>query len=410
MSQTSAPTPAPDDDPSPAASHRRRARRFAIPASSEGQAGFLEDLARRVTPSFDFFLFSLLSGLALAVAIISDAPAFYVLSALLAPFMAPVAGLAFSTVLGSGRFFLRMLSALLIGSLIIFAWGALAGGLSGLFPALRFEQLAYHARFSWPDVALLLLGAWLTAYTLVRSPQQRPLVTSVALAYEIYLPVGVAGFGLTSGLPQIWAPALLVYLLHVSLAALSGALALVVLRLRPRPTASIAAAVLAATAAASLVLLLGRFAPAASGMAPLAPVEASPIPILAVSPTSSLPPTATTPADTPGPSQTPQPPTFTLTSTNTLVPTRTPTITTTPIPTPLWAYVRSEEGGGVIVHESPGFQTGYVASLINGVLVIVLSDAAEADGVTWVRVRTPDGREGWVVRALLSTATPEPGW
>ena len=100
----------------------------------------------------------------------------------------------------------------------------------------------------------------------------------------------------------------------------------------------------------------------------------------------------------------------TRTPTNTIIPTHTPTITTTPIPTPVWAIVSSDEGGGVIVHETPGFNTPYVASLINGVLVVVLSDAVYTDGVTWVQIRTPDGREGWVVRDLLTTATPAPEW
>ena len=44
----------------------------------------------------------------------------------------------------------------------------------------------------------------LVAFTLVRSPQQRPLVISVAIAYELYLPAGVAGFGLAAGLPELW--------------------------------------------------------------------------------------------------------------------------------------------------------------------------------------------------------------
>ncbi len=397
----------PRDETNPPAARRRRARRYDLPAAGEEQMRFLEELAHRVTPSFDFYLFSLLAGLALAAAIIIDAPAFYVLSALLAPFMAPVAGLAFSTVLGSGRFFARMLGALLVGSLILFAWGALAGWLARLMPALDVQQAVYHARLAWGDIALLLLGAWLTAYTLVRSPQQRPLVTSVALAYEIYLPAGVAGFGLTAGQPALWQPALLVFVLHTALAAVTGALALLALGVRPRPTAGLAGAVLASAIILAAVLLFRLPpAPGASAAPPLAPAPATQPAATAAQPSNPALDRSVTPA----PSETPTPPGITRTPTNTIIPTRTPTVTTTPIPTPLWAVVSSDEGGGVIVHDEPGFKTGYVASLINGVLVVVLSDAAEADGVAWVRVRTPDGREGWVVRALLTTATPAPGW
>jgi len=408
----------PDDETSQAAVRRRRSRRIAFPASSEEHAAFLEELAHRVTPSFDFFLFSLLSGLALVVAILVDAPAFYVLTALLAPFMGPVAGLAFSTVLGSGRFFARMTGALLTGSLFLLLWGALAGWLARLIPNLTFEQVLYHARFSWPDVVLLLLGAGLTAYTLVRWPEQRPLVTSVALAYEIYLPVGVAGFGLGSGMPGVWIPALQVYLLHVALAALAGALVLVATGLRPRRTAWLAAAALVGVAAVMLALLFLRASaqPAAplnlaqTPTASAAAAEATRTPAADASQTPAATSGAAVFTATLAASDTPQPPAATRTPTNTLIPTRTPTITTTPIPTPVWAIVSSDEGGGVIVHETPGFNTPYVASLINGVLVVVLSDAVYTDGVTWVHIRTPDGREGWVVRDLLTTATPAPEW
>lgn len=400
----------PDDETAHAAVRRRRSRRISFPASSEEHAAFLEELARRVTPSFDFFLFSLLSGLALAVAILVDAPAFYVLAALLAPFMGPVAGLAFSTVLGSGRFFARMTGALLTGSLFMLLWGALAGWLARVIPNLTFEQVLYHARFSWPDVILLLLGAGLTAYTIVRWPEQRPLVTSVALAYEIYLPVGVAGFGLGSGITSLWAPALQVYLLHVSLAALAGALVLILVGLRPRRAAWLAAAVLAVIAAVTLALLLFR-APAAPALAiDPEPSLTAAAPAVGATQTPPVPSATAALTATPAASDTPQPPTITRTPTNTIIPTRTHTITTTPIPTPVWAIVSSDEGGGVIVHETPGFNTPYVASLINGVLVVVLSDAVYTDGVTWVNVRTPDGREGWVVRDLLTTATPAPEW
>ena len=54
------------------------------------------------------------------------------------------------------------------------------------------------------DFRVRALGAGLTAYLIVRSPHQKPLVTSVAIAYELYLPAGVAGFGLTSGIGTLW--------------------------------------------------------------------------------------------------------------------------------------------------------------------------------------------------------------
>jgi SH3-like domain-containing protein len=34
----------------------------------------------------------------------------------------------------------------------------------------------------------------------------------------------------------------------------------------------------------------------------------------------------------------------------------------------------------------------------------------EHEGSAWVKVRAPDGKEGWVLQALLATATPAPNW
>jgi SH3-like domain-containing protein len=48
--------------------------------------------------------------------------------------------------------------------------------------------------------------------------------------------------------------------------------------------------------------------------------------------------------------------------------------------------------------------------LANNMMVQVLPDIAEAKTVIWVKVRTEEGIEGWIVQSLLQTATPAPGW
>jgi len=139
-----------------------------------------------------------LFGLVLAIAIFLDNPAIYVLAALLAPFMAPVVGLGFASVVGSLRFFFQSLGSLLIGSAMVFALGALGGWVSKLFPQLQLTQAHYHVNFTIPDFILLTIGTLLAIYIMVKAPKNRSLVASVALAYEIYIPIGLAGFGLTS--------------------------------------------------------------------------------------------------------------------------------------------------------------------------------------------------------------------
>lgn len=378
----------------------------------------MQELAHRVTPSFDFYLFTVMAGLALAIAILIDSPAFYVLAALLSPFMAPVVGMAFSTILGSGRFMLRMLGGLLLGSIIMFAWGALAGWAARLWPGLAFHQVSAHAHFSWPDLFLLVLGAGLTALTLVRSPNQRPLVTSVAIAYELYLPAGVAGFGLTSGLLDVFSQGLLVFVLQLTLAVLAGAVVLALVGLHPLKASGYGLGAVLGVVCLGALFATNQFgmvvppllhipgtptSPAAAVLTRV--VETPTLPLAAaVEATSTL--TATVPA-TPSLTASPSP---SFTPTNTLVPSRTPTETITPAPTPVWAYIHSAEGGGAVIRETPSFKSKWVKSILNGTLVEVISDGVDAEGVQWVQIHTSTGDQGWIVRALLTTATPAPAW
>jgi hypothetical protein len=214
-------------------SRRRRRRHLIVPSGRTERALYINEIAKRLVPGLDFFLFSLLCGLVLGGAILLNNPAIFILAALLAPFMAPVVGLGFSSAVGSFGFFMRSLGGLLIGSAFVFAGGALSGWLSKLFTNLTLTQARLHTLFTIPDLILLAIGAGLAIYLTVRVPKQRSLVASVALAYEIYLPIGVAGFGLTSGTPGFFTDALKVAGVNIVLVILIGTIVLAFLRLRP---------------------------------------------------------------------------------------------------------------------------------------------------------------------------------
>ncbi len=77
---------------------RRRRKHGFLPPNKGDRAALMAEVAERLVANADFYLFSLLCGVVLAVAILLDSPAIYVLAALLAPFMAPVVGLGFATV------------------------------------------------------------------------------------------------------------------------------------------------------------------------------------------------------------------------------------------------------------------------------------------------------------------------
>ncbi len=227
--------PLPDDPERLPPARRRRARRLLAPLDIDDRAAFLDALAHRTSPTFDFFLFSLISGVVLALGYILDAPAVVLAGALLAPLMAPLIGVCLGTMVGSVRFFLRSFVGFLIGSALVMASGAGAGILSGFWKPGLYYHAHLRAQLSWPDISLLALGAIFTAASLVHEERNPglPRVASVALAYELFAPLAVAGLGLGAGIPYLWPDGLVVFVFHLALAGIIGSLTLAVLGFRP---------------------------------------------------------------------------------------------------------------------------------------------------------------------------------
>ena len=392
----------------PPSLHRRRHRRRLVPWELDQRAAFFRELIHQSTPSVDFFLFSVIAGLAVGAALLLDSPALFLLAALLSPFMAPVLGLAVSSATGRMGFFLRSLFVLAIGSLLVFGLGIAAGWLGQSIPNLIFTQVVFHTTFSWPDLLIVILGAALTAYLAVRSPRQRPLVSSVALAYELYLPLASAGFGWVWSMPGVFPEGLLLFAINLALAAVTAAFVLVLLGVHPLPTGSawvVSVLLLLVLAGAAIFGIGSAVLPEgfANPLAIFAGVSASPTPTLTASP----PPLPTT-TPFPTPSETPIPLVPTATATNTLIPTATATITYTPSPTPIYGLVDAGNLNGIIIRPEPG-SLEIVTTLLNGNLIMILPEVVNKNGFLWVHIRTLDGKEGWVQNGLILTATPRPG-
>jgi len=403
--------PAPDFETSHIdAERRRRRRRLLVPTGKTERAAYLNEIAKRLNPSLDFFVISLLAGLVLGAAILFDNPAIYVLAALVSPFMAPVVALGFSTSVGSVRFFVQSFASLVLGAAIIFFCGMLSGWISRLMVNPTTNQAFYHTRFTVPDFLLLTIGAGLAIYLTVRVPKQRSLVASVALAYEIYLPVGVAGFGLTSKVEGLFPQALKVAGVHLFWVLLVGTIVLIILKLRPFTFFGfLLTAALIGTGVYALVVTSALGSAVERQIAPF--VTHTPGKATTLAPNTVLLFTSTpTPTPSRPPSETVGTPTLEGTPTNTLVPSPTATVTITPKPTPVWAKVYSEKYSGVIVRKDPGLNGAQLTSLLNDSIVEVLPDTQLVDNYVWAHVVLTDGREGWIVRNLLVTATPVPNW
>ncbi len=371
---------------------RRRARRMFIPAGKTERALYVNEIAKRLVPGLDFYLLSMLSGLALGTAILFDHPALFVLAALVAPFMAPLVGLGVSTAVGSLTFFIRSFGSLAIGAAFVFAGGALSGWISKSMVGHSANQTLFHATNSLPDLVLLLVGAGLIVYTTVKMPKGRSLLASAALAYEVYLPIGVAGYGLTSQTPGLFLSAVQFSSINILVVILAGAVVLAFLRLRPFTLFGyLLTAVLVGGVAYALIMSsalktatqLQITSEVGSGANTQSPINQ----IL----TTVAPPTATVLIP------------LNSTPTNTLVPTRTPTITITPKPTPRYAEINAENG--VYIREKPCTNDvecpKITPALPNQTPIEVLPESFEAEGYTWIKVRIENGNEGWVIQAYL---------
>jgi hypothetical protein len=386
----------PDDPNRMPPARRRRARRLLTPLNADERADFASRLALRTTPSFDFFMFSLFSGVVLSLGLLLDQTALLILGAVLAPLMAPVVGTALGTVLGSVRYFARSLFAFVLGSLLVFLVGFAAGvGMVMLAPFWQPASLAQahlNAQLSWSNFFVLAIGAIFTTLAMAHEGRA-PGLPSVLLAYELYLPLAIAGLGLGSGVPHLWPDGLVIYAINLAWAVLLGAVTLAILGFRPLTLFGYTLG--AAVTLLCVILLIGL----SGAGAVVGGQVALPTPI--PTSTSTVTPTATV-------TPTPVPPTATPTLTQTPTPTTPPTATPTITPTPVYALVNTVGGKGALLRDLPGGTV--IGSYFDGTLMQVLPGTVELEGSTWVQVRAPDGKEGWVVQSLLATATPAPNW
>jgi uncharacterized membrane protein len=390
----------PDDPDLMPPARRRRARRLLAPLEADERAIVLDQIRRRTSPSFDFFLFSVISGIIFSFGIMLDSPIVLVLGAILAPLMAPVIGLSLGTIVGSYKFFARSLVGLAIGSLMVFVVGVGAGLLGRVWMPTSLSQAYLNAELSAINIIVLTVGAVFTTATMAHH-ERSPAAPSVALAYTLYLPLVVAGFGLGSGVLHLYPDGLVVFAMHLAWGVLLGAITLAILGYRPMTIFGYTFGGVVTLIGIALVVGVGAFSTTLGWFgSPLAVPTYTPTATYTLTP---IPPTATYTA-------TPVPPT--LTPTLTLTPTKTPTPTETFTPTPVPIYARIGPESGATIRSGPGFDSPPVyPPVLQGTLVQLLGYAQDKAGLTWVQVKViEDGREGWILQSLLLIATPEPNW
>jgi len=391
----------PDDPDRLPPARRRRARRLLAPLDVDERAAVIDQFARITLPSIDFYLFSLLSGGVIGIGLLINEPAIILLGILVAPLLSPLIGLSLATVTGSGKLFGRNFLGFMIGSLLVFGMGLVAGMATQLWPSLDLDQAHQFSQFNWTNFLVLTLGAIITSAAMAHSSNKQlslARVSSVCLSFGLYIPLVVAGMGLTSSEPYLWPAGLVIYAVSLAWVSLFGILTLAIMGFRPLT-------LFGYTLGGVVVLLAIILIIGASGAGAVFGAQiALPTPI---------PPTTTpTPSITPTPTSTltPVPPTSTPTITITPSQTPSPTFTLSPTATPVYALIQAEFGGGAYIRKTPGGEI--IRSYYNDTLVQMLPDDTQVvDGKTWVHVIiVSDGTEGWILESLLVVATPAPGW
>jgi hypothetical protein len=398
----------PDDPEDLSPARRRRADRGLVPEDLIEIADEIENLAHQTIPSFDFFLFSLLAAAIITTSILFDSPALLVLGALAAPAMTPFIGIALGTATGSLKFFSQRLAGSMVAGGFVFLVGILGGYATFVFQTPGIQFLIYNARISWTHFVLLIGGTILSVITL-KKQGQTPLLPSVAIAYELYVPLAVAGFGFGSGQPHLWPDGLVVFGINLAVMVITGTIVFMLLGIKPLTFIGYTLGSLVAILGIVSVIGLGGAGAVVGGniaMPTLAPTA---------TPTSTpVPPTST-------PTVTPIPPTPTVTptvptATSTPLPTATNTIT--PIPTPFYAEIAvSEEFLGAYIRKEPSLESQALTSLLNGTVVEILDPAPffdEQGQYYWLNIRffNEDGfeQDGWIIESYLQIPTPSPDW
>lgn len=407
-----------------------------IPTDAEGQAALISALARRAYPSVELFIFSLLCGAIIGLGYLLDKQAVLLLGILLAPLMTPWVGFLLAILTGKLRFFFETLMALLISALLVFIGGLITGLGARLFLPITLTNVVIHARLWIPELIVLVIGAVTLVASFVRS-EAKPYLPSVIIAYFFFLPINASGFGLGSGLPDVWLPGLLVFFTHLALASLCGLITLFALKLRPSTRGMVFSGIMALFFVILLVLFMEPRSPSTDQAGALSTPTNQFLPFPSSTPNLFAIPTITVRSEntstvlpnnvdftetvavaltqvaqtnnapTPTATQTPAPLVLAITLPATQIPTATLTIEVQPIS----GTINANEGGGANLRQTPNGK--YLMTLDNGSIVQIYPDFKQVNGIAWIHVfvtRNGQRVEGWVLESVVQYATPEPNF
>ncbi len=384
---------------------------------TSGFNGFLDQVARRIEINIETFLVGSISLLIFALALLFDKLALFVLGLLIAPILSPILGLAFGINLGIFRFLKIGILSFLLNGISFFIVSGFSGFIARQFPEREFHTWKLFINFGWAEIILLIVGILIMISTILKNPRQSSLVANVALAYCFYLPIIASGFAFGLGLKNEFITAGTTFLLFFGIAIILGVIVLFLYKIRPVDLKNSLVLILFITIIlAGLVIYYqstqgNPIFKTSSNISNLVATTSKPTNPIFTSTFNLSPQTSTTLSKSATATQGITVAIEVETSeTSELPPVNTATITLTPLPEIIWAEIQSPEGNGANIRQGPGFSSSIVKTVLNGTAVQVLEDVEVVDGVTWIHIRFIDGVDGWIVRNLIISATPEPEW
>lgn len=391
----------PDDINDLPPARQRHIRRLPHSATPAEHQILLDSLIQLVSPTPNYFLFTLIGALLVGSALYFNDPAILILAIVALPFIQPAYGLGLIPTTLKFGFGFKSLISLLFPIALTFSSGALAGWLR---TTASLEQISVY-RFSspyWLDLAIV--GACTLLGTLVMLRKGHlPRLIGVLLSYEIFIPLGAAGYGFILGDSLLWPGSLLVSLLHLSISVFMAGFTFLILGFPPKRAAgwllSLVPLVLIP------LLLLGSWGFNLQEVfitQELTPTpEATTLPSQTSSPKAVFTATPATTDETHSPTQTPSrspTPTATMTQTPTF------TLTPTPEPTTYWGVVDSLTGA--VVRETPDFEAAVVAYANDGDQIEILREVEGENSTRWYEVQIESGETGWLLSSLIDIPSP----
>lgn len=370
-----------------------------------GFYGFLDQLSHRLEINVETFLVGAISLLLISLALLLDKLPLFILAILITPILSPILGFAFGFNLGSLRFLKIGFFSFLLNVISFLLVGGFSGFIARQFPEREFNIWHHFIDFNWAGLLLLFVGILIMVSTIIRNPRQASLVANVALAYSFYLPLVSAGFAFGIGLQDQFLTGTITFFEYFGIAIIFSVGILFAYKIKPVNLKNW-------WGLGTLIIILtivGTFY-----LKPMVVKETLPVELeMENSLISDILPAAKNSPLSPSPTYTQ---TIVLmeqiipSEQVTIIPTSTVTITLTPLPVVIWAEIRSPEGDGANIRVEPGFTSKILRTVLNGTAVQVLDEVEVVDGATWVHIKFIDQVEGWIVRSLIISATPEPKW